>query len=289
MTSANQEEPDMQGRLDRALELMQRREGDTPPTMLAIAEAIGMSPFYFSRLFTATHGVGPLAYLRRLRLERAASDLLANPAKPIVDIALDAGFESQQTFTRAFREAYGQPPGRFRKHPPTQEKIMTASNLPSVSLQSHIARIPARRLAGVAVTIDGSGKAHPGKAWADLEDHLPVPGQVPGTSYGVCFPETAAGTHRYMAAIELAADAPAPTGLELLEVAERDYLVARQFMPAQEFGDHLKAGLEQLWGQVLPTSGRVAAPEPDFEVYTDDLVAFKTEGWLTYLVPLEAA
>nr|WP_295886215.1 helix-turn-helix domain-containing protein [uncultured Devosia sp.] len=279
----------MHGKLDRALELMRRGLGEEPPTMQSIAEAIGMSPFYFSRLFTATHGMGPLAYLRRLRLEQAAADLLANPGKAIVEVALDAGFESQQTFTRAFRQAYGQPPGRFRKQPTSQEKDMTASNLPAVSLESHIARLPARRLAGIAVTIDASGKANPGQAWAGLEGHLPVSGQIPGTSYGVCFPETASGTHRYMAAVELAADAPAPHGLELIDVAARDYLVARQFMPAAGFGDHLKAGLEQLWSEVLPASGRTAAPEPDFEVYTDDLVAFQTEGWLTHLVPLEAA
>lgn len=279
----------MHGKLDKALDLMRRGLGDEPPSMQSIAAAIGMSPFYFSRLFTATHGMGPLAYLRRLRLEQAAADLRANPGKPIVQVAFDAGFESQQTFTRAFREAYGQPPGRFRRQPASQEKAMTTTSPPTVSLQSHIARQPARRLAGIAVTIDGSGKAHPGLAWERLEAHLPVAGQIPGAGYGVCFPETAAGTHRYMAAVELAAGAPAPKGLEVLEVPSRDYLVARQFMPAAGFGDHLRAGLEQLWSEVLPASGRTAAPEPDFEVYAEDLIAFQTEGWLAHLVPLEAA
>ncbi len=279
----------MHGKLDKALELMRRRLGDEPPTMQSIAEAIGMSPFYFSRLFTATHGMGPLAYLRRLRLEQAAAELLTNPEKSIVEVAFDAGFESQQTFTRAFREAYGQPPGRFRRQPRSQEKAMNTSSLPTVTLESHIAHQPARRLAGVAVTIDSSGKANPGQAWQGLEAHLPLQNQVVGASYGVCFPETAAGTHRYMAAVELEAAALPPAGLELIEVPARDYLVARQFMPAAGFGEHLKAGLEQLWSEVLPASGRAAAPAPDLEVYSDDLIAFQTEGWLTHLVPLEEA
>jgi len=53
-------------------------------------------------------------YVRERRLSEAAKDLL-NSQNTILTIALKYGVESQPTFTRAFRNKFGQAPGRFRK------------------------------------------------------------------------------------------------------------------------------------------------------------------------------
>jgi len=60
-------------------------------------------------------GETPGTHQRRLRLDRAAWLLLTSPTT-ILDIALEAGFEHHETFTRAFRTRFGVTPSSFRKN-----------------------------------------------------------------------------------------------------------------------------------------------------------------------------
>ncbi len=54
------------------------------------------------------------SYIRRLRLERAAFALM-HTAAPVTEIAFDAGFETHESFTRAFSSMFGVSPLGFRK------------------------------------------------------------------------------------------------------------------------------------------------------------------------------
>src|SRR5579885_3473187 len=65
-------------------------------------------------------GETPLEMHRRLRLERAASQLLAS-ARPVTAIAFDAGYDTHEAFTRAFRDAYGASPSAFRQDAAARE------------------------------------------------------------------------------------------------------------------------------------------------------------------------
>ncbi|MCE5189720.1 MAG: GNAT family N-acetyltransferase [Eubacteriales bacterium] len=83
-----------------------------------IAEAIHYSKFYLHRVFTRTVGITIHDYLQRRRLTEAAK-LLVFSNKSILDIALLAGYESQQAFTGVFTAMYKQPPSQYRE----QEKF----------------------------------------------------------------------------------------------------------------------------------------------------------------------
>ena len=72
------------------------------------------SKYHFHRLFTAYTGLSLKQYIRWLRLKRAAHQLILNKDKSIIQIALEAGFESHESFTRAFKQACGQNPRDFR-------------------------------------------------------------------------------------------------------------------------------------------------------------------------------
>jgi len=80
----------------------------------ALAREAALSPFHFHRIFRGMLGETPLEMHRRLRLERAASELLASRAA-ITAIAFDAGYETHEAFTRAFRQAYHASPSAFRQ------------------------------------------------------------------------------------------------------------------------------------------------------------------------------
>lgn len=89
------------GGLDRALRLE------------ALAELTLLSPFHFHRVFRGMVGETALELARRLRLERAAWQLTGE--QPITEIAFDAGYETHEAFTRAFRQRYGMSPSEFRQ------------------------------------------------------------------------------------------------------------------------------------------------------------------------------
>ena len=73
----------------------------------------GWSPFHLHRAFRRIVGETPKQYTLRLRLEGAAARMLASDDS-IVDVALAAGFNSHEVFTRAFRRHFGRTPAEYR-------------------------------------------------------------------------------------------------------------------------------------------------------------------------------
>ncbi len=91
-----------------------------------IANSIGYSKFYLNRIFAAHTGMTIHKYLQSRRLTSAA-EKLAYSKKPIVQIAQEAGYDSQQAFSFAFKQAYQYPPSMYRKlgsFTPKQGKIL---------------------------------------------------------------------------------------------------------------------------------------------------------------------
>ena len=72
-----------------------------------------LSRFYYQRLFYGLTGYTVSEYLRSVRLKMAAGLLKADNGK-IMDIAMQCGFSSHSTLTRAFRQCYGMSPAEYR-------------------------------------------------------------------------------------------------------------------------------------------------------------------------------
>lgn len=75
-------------------------------SLSALAKVACFSPFHFHRVFAAMMGETLCDFVARVRLERAASLLCAQPRRSITDIALACGFASSASFARAFRAAF---------------------------------------------------------------------------------------------------------------------------------------------------------------------------------------
>jgi AraC family transcriptional regulator len=80
----------------------------------ALGQKAGLSPSYLQRLFKGAIGETPKAYTSRLRLERAAFRLLVHDSN-VLDVALECGFQSHETFLRAFRRRFGRVPSEYRE------------------------------------------------------------------------------------------------------------------------------------------------------------------------------
>jgi len=101
-------------RINRVMDHIDEHLGD-PLTLADLAAVAAFSPFYFHRIFAALVGETPGQYIRRLRLERAAQQLVAAPRKPITSVALDCGFSGSAPFARAFKESFGMSASEWRR------------------------------------------------------------------------------------------------------------------------------------------------------------------------------
>ena len=85
-------------------------DGDT---LEGLASRAGWSPFHFHRAFRAMVRETPKQYRLRLQLQQAATRLASSNDSVLV-VALDAGFNSHEVFTRAFRRYFGVTPAAYR-------------------------------------------------------------------------------------------------------------------------------------------------------------------------------
>jgi AraC family transcriptional regulator len=89
---------------------------DDDLTVDALAGVAAYSKFHFLRQFSALFGISAHELVQLLRLRRAAHEL-AYRERPVIEVALDARYESPEAFARAFKKAFGQTPTEFRKQP----------------------------------------------------------------------------------------------------------------------------------------------------------------------------
>ncbi|RKP43932.1 helix-turn-helix domain-containing protein [Pararobbsia silviterrae] len=75
------------------------------------------SKFHFHRQFAAYVGVPVARYVQLMRLRLAARRLASRTGCSVLDAALDAGFDSPEAFSRAFKRVFGIAPSSFRRHP----------------------------------------------------------------------------------------------------------------------------------------------------------------------------
>jgi AraC family transcriptional regulator len=87
---------------------------DQPLNLETLAEVAHFSPFHFHRLFLAWMGETLGDYLRRRRVEIAATRLVAQPRVRVLQIALSVGFGSAEAFARAFKTRFGCSPTLWR-------------------------------------------------------------------------------------------------------------------------------------------------------------------------------
>ncbi|WP_074011639.1 MDR efflux pump AcrAB transcriptional activator RobA [Candidatus Sodalis sp. SoCistrobi] len=123
---------------------------DQPLSLDNVAAKAGYSKWHLQRMFKEVTGQAIGAYIRARRLSKAAVALRLT-SRPILDIALQYRFDSQQTFTRAFKKQFAQTPALYRR----KEEWDSTGIRPPIRLeqttmpQAEFIRLPAMELIGV--------------------------------------------------------------------------------------------------------------------------------------------
>ena len=79
-----------------------------------VARHAGISQWHFQRIFKSLTNETLKMYIRSRRFA-AALELLEQAEIPVLQIALASGFDTQESFTRAFKKAFDVTPGAYRK------------------------------------------------------------------------------------------------------------------------------------------------------------------------------
>ena len=111
-----------------------------------VAEAVHYSKYHLHRLFTDTVGMTIHDYVQRRQLTEAAK-LLVFSDQPIIEIALICGYESQQSFSLAFKAMYKSPPAEYRENRcfyPLQLRFTLHRNMSAVKFTMQDIRLARR-------------------------------------------------------------------------------------------------------------------------------------------------
>jgi AraC family transcriptional regulator len=235
-----------------------------------IAEASGVSRHHITRAFGAAFGASPMRYVRGRRLSEAAR-VLAGGAPDILSVALDAGYDSHEAFTRAFRDQFGITP----------EKVRAARCLDHLQLMEPIrmnteitTRLePPRFENGKTLLIAGLGERYNAQTmagipaqWQTFGQHLGhVPGQVGTAAYGVICNGDGEGNIDYIAGVEVADFENVPAEFARIRVPAQRYAVFTH----RGHVSAIQQTWNAIWSQWLPDSGLESADAPDFELYDE--------------------
>ncbi len=275
---------------------------DESPDLAALARLACLSPFHFHRVFRGMVGETPLELLRRLRLERAAHQL-RHDATTVTAVAFNAGYETHEAFTRAFRAAFGAAPSVFRRNTRAHPMLAASSGLhydprgtatdfnPSdtggLTMQIDRETLPPLRLA----TITHVGPYNQiGGAFEQLSAIAGRAGlfAYPGAMMIATYTEDPDGKPAEelvsSAGITLPEGVPMPEGLAELRVPGGAYARYIHLGAYDMLGDVWARFL----GEALPATGFVLKPGLSLEIYRSDMRTTPPAQWRTdLLVPVE--
>jgi AraC family transcriptional regulator len=262
------------------------------------ARVAHFSPYHFHRIFRGMVGESLHEHIRRLRLERAATRLKRTD-RAVIEIALEAGYETHEAFTRAFRAMWSCSPSGYRRDKSTALAFgpgvhydSSADNLRLPSggeiMEVRIEHIEPMRVAFVRHV---GPYDQVGTAWERLCTQLGKDGLIgPGTRFiGICYddPEvTRPEKIRYDACITADSSFTAEDDIGVQTIGGGEYAVTTHVGPYELLGQTYA----KLLGQWLPASGRELRSEPSLESYLNAPESTDPEDLITDIyAPLEPA
>lgn len=137
--------------IDKAIGFIQKNPKENL-SLQSIADNAGFSLAYFDAIFRRHTGYSPVEYSRIYKLTRSALEL-RRTEKTVLDIALDFGYASPETFTRAFKNFYSLTPTEYREK--YSKETITWHDLSGKIAISHFRRnFPELKIADIDLALD---------------------------------------------------------------------------------------------------------------------------------------
>lgn len=251
--------------IQKVLDYIEERADGEPDAQLGLTElaaVAGFSEYHFHRLFLFMVGDTVMEYVRKRKLARAALRV-SHTNERLLDIALDCGFGTQETFIRAFRKLFGMTPGSYRKKRvdtpiyPRAEVVKKRNNpyLGGIRMDYRIEDKPAFQVLAyplATTNVDGQNNSDIPAFWQKYirEGLGKVLHEATGSwdEYGICTDsDLQTGAFTYLIGMEAKEDVKAPEGTVLRTFPATTYAV---FTTPKVKREQFTDSIQQTWNAI---------------------------------------
>ncbi len=244
-----------------------------------IAKELGMSSFYFHRIFSAIIGISPAEYIRNRRLTCAADELSIHKAN-ILDVAIKYQFNSNESFTRAFTKFHNVTP-KMAKVDGTKLKVFSKVHL-SLKLEGgnlmdyRIENKEAFKICAMVRDVSIETKSEIPKFWDEVKENgklKEISKDFTRCTLGVCIGENGAKEYRYGIGIEMEENDEQMPETEIIDVAKSKWVV---FKCEGNKAEDINKLWSRIYKEYFVTSEYKQSMNIDFELYDEK----DTEIWI---------
>jgi AraC family transcriptional regulator len=263
---------------------------DSELTLQEVAQCAGVSRFHLLRAFSAATGTPIMQYVRARRLSQAARRL-AEGSPEILTVALDAGYNSHEAFTRAFADLFNVTPQAIRRGKSLEGlnlvEARTVSTAPMIKLDSpRVHTRAAMLIAGLSEHyLCNEGAAGIPAQWQRFVAHLgTIPQQKGPDTFGVVYNTDEAGNMDYLSGVEVRDISQLPQGLISMRLPAQQYAI---FFHPQHVAA-IRASWNYIWNEWLPQAEFEVVDAPILEHYDQRFNPRTGEGGVELWVPVRA-
>ncbi len=251
-----------------------------------IAKAAGYSLYHLTRIFTATIGEPIGSYIQKRRLSDACKMLLHSD-KRVLDIAIESGFSSSESFSRAFKMIYGISPVKYRKNGldlyTGSKKMLDRESLlhldRQITIRPEIAQFEPIRIAGIHGQISTQHNILP-ELWGhmtQIAESIPLPPDA--RRIGICESDrdkvsiTADGDIVFseMVGMEIDGQQQLPETLDSKIIPGGRYAV---FTHKGSISTLIKT-YDYIWGSWILFTKEILDDREDFEIYDERFLGYQ--------------
>lgn len=245
-----------------------------------VAKEIGMSSFYFHRIFSAIVGISPTGYIRNRRLTCAADELSRSNTQ-ILNVAIKYGFESNESFSRAFTKFHGINPKQAKKKGAQLKvfsKIKLSLTIEGGSIMNYrIEKREAFKIEAIVRKFNLQTSKHQiPEFWKEIKERKKLDEISKDASkyvMGICLGESQNQNFKYGIGAELEKDEQKMEETEIIEVPESLWVV---FQCKGQKPEDINELWQKIYKEFFVTSEYKQSMNIDFELYDSK----HTEIWI---------
>jgi len=248
-----------------------------------VAKQVGLSRFYLERTFAALTGMSVSEYIRARRLTLAAQELITGEQK-VIDLALKYGYDTPESFTKAFSRFHGVTPTVARRMSTLlrcQNPLAISIKMEGVNIMNYkMEQMDAFKVVGLeqSFQMDTSQQEIP-KFWHTFFEQGLHEKIVP--MFGICFDADQNGNFPYMIGEVLQPGKEVPEGMTVHEIPA---LLWARFACVGPMPGAIQEITRQIYSEWLPTNGTYeVAQYVEIEMYSDGDTTSKdyySEVWI---------
>ena len=264
----------------------------------AVAKHVGVSQWHFQRIFKALTNETLQSYIRARRLAHSLDYLLTTELR-ILDIAINAGYENQESYTRAFRQSFNMTPSSYRRigrralflKKVEIDKSYIEHLQSGITLEPTIDIHPERCLVGLRTqfySVDSEKNNIAQKLPPLWDSFLQRIGEISNAINGKCYGALYRVNENddvlnYLAGTEVRDTESIPEGMEVLVLPENRYA---QFTHCGKV-EKLDNTVNYIYSNWLLNSNHRHSYGPDLEIYGAEYHPVSSDSKIHYAIPIQ--